>query len=316
MSTRTAEKKRLREGRLERRRAAERAAARRRRLGFAGAAAAAVGVAVLALVLLAGGVGGGPGGSDSEGGARSIADVHGLGVDPRDGALYIATHTGLFRSPPGTRTARRVDAPEQDLMGFSVAGPGRFLASGHPGPGQDLPSSLGLIESRNGGRTWRSVSLQGEADLHVLRAAGDVAYAYDGRLLVTPNGGRSWQELSAPGDVVDLAPSPSEPGRVAAATADGLQLSDDGGRSWNPGGLDFPVLLAWTSREGIFAVSGEGTVYAAGDPAGKWREVGSVPGPPAAFSADREGNIYFARADGAVDFSSDGGRSWVARSRN
>ena len=314
--TRTAEKKRLREERLERERALERAAARRRRLGFAGVGVAALAIAVLAASLLASGGGGEAGGSGSEGGAQSIADVHGVGVDPRDGALYIATHTGLFRSPAGAATAKRVDAPEQDLMGFSVAGPGRFVASGHPGPGQGLPSSLGLIESRDGGRTWRSLSLQGEADLHVLRAAGNSAYAYDGRLRVTRDGGKSWQELSGPDEIVDLAPSPSDPRRVAAATGGGLQVSEDGGRSWTPGGLDFPVLLAWTKRQGIFAVSGEGRVYAASDPAAKWREVGSVAGPPAAFAADRQGNLYFARPDGAVDSSSDGGKTWVARSRN
>lgn len=40
-----------------------------------------------------------------------------------------------------------------DLMGFTVAGPDRFLASGHPGPGADLPEPLGLVESRDGGQS-------------------------------------------------------------------------------------------------------------------------------------------------------------------
>lgn len=316
MSTRAAQKERLRHERLERERAAQRAAARRRRFGFIGVAAAAVAVAAVAVFLVAGGGIGDEPTPPSAGAAQSIVDVHGVGVDPRDQALYIATHAGLFRSPAGTDTAKRVNAPEQDLMGFSVAGPGHFLASGHPGPGQDLPSSMGLIESRDQGRTWRSISLQGEADLHVLRAAGRSAYAYDGRLMVTRDGGTSWDELAAPGEIVDLAPNPDDPSLVVAATGGGLRVSADGGRSWKPGGLDVPVLLAWAGRKSVFAVDGEGTVYTARDPAADWRTVGTVEGPPAAFAADRRGSLYFARPDGAVDTSADGGRTWTPRSRN
>ena len=321
MVRRADEKARLRAERLERERAAARAASRRRRIAIgAGGAAVAAAVAV-AIVLVAGGGDGDDGAGDepvspSAQAAQPIADVHGVGVDPRDGALYIATHSGLFRSPEGTDTAVRVDAPEQDLMGFSVAGPGRFIASGHPGPGQDLPPALGLIESRDGGQTWRSLSLQGEADFHVLRAAGQTAYGYDGRLMVTGDGGRSWDELTAPGEIVDLAPSPADPQRVLAATGDGLRVSQDGGRSWKPGNLPGPALLAWAKPRSLFAVDGEGTVYAARDPDGEWQTVGAVQGPSAAFAADRDGNLYFARPDGSVDASADGGQTWAPRSRN
>ena len=321
MANRQAQKDRLRAERLERERAAERAATRRRRLAYFAAAAAALAAIAVAVVLVAGGGDGDGGGAEpapaaSEAAAEPIADVHGVGVDPSDGALYVATHSGLFRSPEGTDTAERVDAPEQDLMGFSVAGPGRFLASGHPGPGQNLPPALGLIESRDGGQTWRSLSLQGEADFHVLRAVGQTAYAYDGRLMATGDGGRSWDELTAPGEIVDLAPSPTDPNRVLASTGDGLRVSRDGGRSWRPGRLPGPALLAWAKPRSVFAVDGEGTVYAARDPAGDWRTVGTVQGPPAAFAADRDGNLYLARPDGSVDASADGGQTWVPRSRN
>ena len=320
MSRRQAQKERLRAERVEREQAAERAAIRRRRLVYGGVGAAAIAAIAVAVVLIAGGGddgGGGSGPTSTQADtAEPIADVHGVGVDPRDGALYIATHSGLFRSPEGTDTAERVDAPEQDLMGFSVAAAGRFVASGHPGPGQDLPPALGLIESRDGGGTWRSLSLQGEADFHVLRAAGQTIYAYDGQLRVSSDGGRTWEELSAPGEVVDLAPSASDPERVLAATTSGLRVSDDGGRTWKKGGLPGPALLAWPSPERAFAVDGEGSVYTARDPAGTWRPVGAVTGPPAAFAADRRGTLYLARMDGAVDASADGGESWLPRSRN
>ncbi|MGH2838494.1 MAG: F510_1955 family glycosylhydrolase, partial [Thermoleophilaceae bacterium] len=58
--------------------------------------------------------------------------VHGLGVNPADGALFIATHTGLYRAPDGELAAERVGDRYQDTMGFTVTGPDSFLGSGHP----------------------------------------------------------------------------------------------------------------------------------------------------------------------------------------
>lgn len=100
-------------------------------------------------------------------------------------------------------------------MGFAVAGPDRFVASGHTGAGQPGPSSPGLLESRDRGRSWRSVSLE-DADLH-LRAAGYTLYAFDGQLRASRDGGRTWQQRSAPDGLIDLAIDPS-----------------DGGRTWRP----------------------------------------------------------------------------------
>ncbi len=99
--------------------------------------------------------------------------VHGLGINPADGSLFIATHTGLFRVGPTSRKAVRVADRNQDTMGFSVVGPNRFLGSGHPDVDeareQNLPSRLGLIESTDSGESWQPISLLGEADFHVLR---------------------------------------------------------------------------------------------------------------------------------------------------
>jgi hypothetical protein len=79
-------------------------------------------------------------GQASGSGLRS-AHVHGIAVDPTDGAVLLATHDGLFRldEPTGAKLV----SPAIDLMGLAVAGPGRFLASGHPGPGVDLPQPWG-----------------------------------------------------------------------------------------------------------------------------------------------------------------------------
>ena len=119
-------------------------------------------------------------GGDDGGAASSepvVADagpihVHGLGINPSDNALFIATHTGLFRAPDGESQATRVADRYQDTMGFTVVGPDHFLGSGHPDVREDLPPYLGLIESTDAGVTWEPVSLLGERDFHVLEADG------------------------------------------------------------------------------------------------------------------------------------------------
>ena len=152
--------------------------------------------------------------------------VHGLGINPADGSLFIATHTGLFRVGNDSRTAARVEDRYQDTMGFSIVGPNRFIGSGHPDAReQDLPSLLGLIESTDAGKSWQLISLLGEADFHVLRSAGKRVYGYDAsndRLLASADAGRTWRELDRPAPIVDLAPDPSDPQQLVATAIGGL----------------------------------------------------------------------------------------------
>lgn len=124
-----------------------------------------------------------------------IGHVHGLGVDPADGAVYMGTHFGLFRLGP-QNTAQRVGGYVRDLMGFTVAGPKTFLGSGHPGAeeaSEGAPAHLGLIRSTDAGRTWSAVSGEGEADFHALQPAGRLLYAYDSDTATTEGapGGRA-----------------------------------------------------------------------------------------------------------------------------
>jgi hypothetical protein len=106
-------------------------------------------------------------------GDPGIVHVHGLGRNPADGSLMIATHTGLFRAGAEGGKPERVAGRFQDTMGFTVVGPDHFLGSGHPASVDD-PAFLGLIESRDAGNNWRPISLRGEVDFHVLESQGDV----------------------------------------------------------------------------------------------------------------------------------------------
>jgi hypothetical protein len=63
-------------------------------------------------------------------GETAAGHVHGLGVDPSDQTLYVATHFGVVRMTDDG--PERVAERWQDTMGFAVIGPRHFLASGHP----------------------------------------------------------------------------------------------------------------------------------------------------------------------------------------
>jgi hypothetical protein len=246
--------------------------------------------------------------------------VHGLGVNPADGALFVATHTGLFRAARGERRAERVADRYQDTMGFTVTGPDQFLGSGHPDGRDGLPPFLGLIRSTDAGRTWEPVSLMGERDFHVLEAAGDRVYGYgsdfesrQASLLVSDDGGRSWEERTPPEPLLSLAIDPRDPERVVVAGEGGTYSSMDGGAGWRPlsGEAGF---LAWPRSEALFLIRADGAVARSRDTGRSWQSMGDVGGRPAAFD-NAGGDLYVALHDGTVKWSADDGRSWVVRSQ-
>ena len=241
-----------------------------------------------------------------------LTHVHALAVEPVDGTLLLASHSGLFRL--GDSGLVRIGTNRQDLMGFGVAGPGEYMASGHPQGTQAGPAlrHLGLIRSHDGGRTWRNVSLDGQADLHILRARGPVVYAYDvvgNRFLASTNGGRTWQRRRVPGDpIFDLAIDPSRPQRALGVFRDGLYGTTTGGRRW---GLLSRQLgyLAWPSQRQLFLIDVTGTVFTSEDGV-LWQPVATLRATPVAFTARNARELFVATQDRTIRASRDGGRTW------
>jgi hypothetical protein len=258
---------------------------------------------------------------DSNGGGSAsavddvIAHVHGLGINPADDKLYVATHHGVYRlSEDGA--AAQVGDREQDTMGFTVAGPDRFLASGHPdnaGFQAGQPPLLGLIESADGGVTWSSLSLLGDADFHALAFAHGRVYGADSsgsRFLVSTD--RSEWETRSTIVLRSLAVDPQEPERIVAAADNGPVRSDNGGRTWAP--LDAPALavVAWAASGSLYGLDISGTLHRSADGGATWARRGALRGQPQALlagdvlyaaAADEEGRTSIYRSD-------DEGSSW------
>jgi photosystem II stability/assembly factor-like uncharacterized protein len=246
----------------------------------------------------------------------SVSHIHGLGIGETDGTLYVATHGGLFEARDGEQQLRRVGDSEQDIMGFSVVGPRRFIGSGHPAPGDaNLPPNLGLIESRDSGRTWKSVSLLGEADFHVLQSDGEQIYGFDGtqgRLMVSSDGGRRWTQRTPPAAMFDLAIDPGDAEHIVASTERGVLASTDAGKTWRPLRQDIAGLLAWPAADRLYLVDGQGQVAHSADGGRQWRPEGTIGGQPVAFTATGS-DLYVALADATIKRSSDGGANWMVR---
>lgn len=278
---------------------------------YVGCAAAAAVIGLLAAIAL------NDGGAESGTATQSDAElvhVHGLGVNPADDQLYVATHTGLFRLDGETPV--RIADRYQDTMGFTVAGQDRFLGSGHPDLREmrelDLPPLLGLIESTDAGESWSSRSLSGDVDFHALGSASGRIYGWDstsGRLM-TSTDETSWTTLGTY-NVSAIAVNPEDPLQLVVSTPDGVIESSDGGKTFTRPTTPVLVSVAWGS-DGAIGVTGDGSVLARSDDA-TWRRVGHVEGTPQAMTANR-GQLFVAVHDAedrtVIHRSEDGGATW------
>ncbi|MEU3662808.1 F510_1955 family glycosylhydrolase [Streptomyces sp. NPDC032940] len=240
--------------------------------------------------------------------------LHGLGVDPADGTVYAAGHHGVFRLEGSTAT--RVADRHQDTMGFTVTGPSTFLASGHPGPAESgtRPAHLGLIRSTDAGRTWQTVSAEGDADFHALEEAGDSLYGFDSlseRVWASTDEGRTWAKRAKVA-ALDLASHPGSAATVWAATGTGLARSDDGARTFRPVS-SAPGLVAVEEPEPgrLLALTADGRLVASRD-GRTWTEQGRLPadGEGRALTAVTAQRLLAADSADAVYESVDGGRRW------
>jgi hypothetical protein len=224
--------------------------------------------------------------------ALPSAHVHAVSRDAGTGDLLVATHEGLYVYGKGE--PRKV-GPTIDLMGFTVAGPRHYYASGHPGPGVDLPQPAGLLESRDGGQTWTVLSRGGTSDFHALAAAGQHIVGFDGTLR-TSRDGRTWTDgdLTSPPRALAMSPDGA---RVLATTAQGLMSSADGGQRWTSvRGAPLLLLVDWADEHTVVGTTPQGELHLSTDAGQTWHATKATESQVQALDATGSGSSLLVAA--------------------
>ncbi len=289
------------------------------------------------MVLAAGGVGLPASPWPSEGDGAPVAHlhhVHGMAVDPRDPqVLFVATHGGLVRVTGGKRWAY-VGDDRSDFMGFTMPadGSGTVFVSGHPDLQSNRPNPMGVLVSRDGGHTWKTVALEGGADMHAMTFSRpeNALYGWNvmgkepGLFRVDAGSGKPTRpEARGLQHVHALAAHPTEKGRLLAGTNQGLLSSTDGGAMWHrvPGALfGLPVTaIAYHPTDGsrVYAYGFKASLgfVRSADGGKTWKATGYLLSDhdgvvviaPSPHAPD---TVFIATAGGDVLRSEDGGATW------
>lgn len=170
----------------------------------------------------------------------TITHVHGLAYSADGKRLMIPSHHGLAVYANGKWS--KAPGPQHDYMGFAATAK-HLYSSGHPAAGSGLANPFGLIRSRDGGKTWDKLGLEGETDFHLLATSWNTGAIYvwnpapSSRMKLpglhsTRNDGLLWKPARAAGlegAPRALAVHPDDAASVAVATEKGVYLSRDSG---------------------------------------------------------------------------------------
>ncbi|MGC5041317.1 F510_1955 family glycosylhydrolase [Streptomyces sp. DT190] len=239
--------------------------------------------------------------------SETLSHVHGLGVDPADGRVYVATHNGLYTVAKGQKP-KLVGDRKDDFMGFTVTGENTFIASGHGAPGSDRPANVGLIETKDAGRTWSTRSLSGKADFHSLDSAKGTVYGYEGGRVRVSSDLKNWDDRATL-EALDLAVSPTGD-KLLATTAEGVVTSTDGGRTFRKGTENVQAFVSWPAEKSLFGIDTSGKLSSSADGGKTWKDLTTVPGgQPQALTAVNADRVLAATMTGVYE-SRDGGKTF------
>ncbi|MFF3817648.1 F510_1955 family glycosylhydrolase [Streptomyces bluensis] len=247
--------------------------------------------------------------ASGHGSGVTVSHIHGLGLDPSDQRLYVATHEGIY-TPDAKGKPTLVGDSKDDFMGFTVAGKKTFYASGHPTSG----GNKGLIKSTDAGRTWTSLSLSGESDFHALEYAHGTVYGYDSTngLLRTSEDGTTWKDGAAL-KALDITVSPQDSGLLLATTGEGVARSTDGGKTFTAGRQPVMAFLSWPAQHELYGIDTAGGLHRSSDGGSTWKKQSTVAGgQPQALTAVSAQHVLAATQSGVYE-SKDGGRTFTRR---
>ena len=262
--------------------------------------------------------------------AVTLHHVHGLAYSADGKQLMIPSHHGLAVYRNGKWS--KAPGPQHDYMGFSATA-GRLYGSGHPAHGSGLVNPFGLIRSKDGGKTWDRLGLEGETDFHLLAAGWNTNAIYVWNpapssrmkapgLHYTLNDGFAWKRADArglSGEPRALAVHPDSVATVAVATSSGLYLSTDSGAQFSKIAANGEGLSA------LFDLGGKSLWYGSFDGRARLTRVPLVAGKPLSIALPelkddavayiaqnpaRRLEYALATFERSVYLSPDGGETW------
>ena len=261
----------------------------------------------------------------------TLMHVHGLAYSADGTRLMIPSHHGLAIYENGKWS--KAPGPEHDYMGFSATA-SNIYSSGHPAAGTGLINPFGLLRSKDGGKTWDKLGLEGESDFHVMATGwhNNAIYVWNAApnsrmnqagLYYTVNDGFAWKHTAArglEGNPYALAVHPDEPKAVAMATPNGVFESSDAGES-------FARIATSQGTAVFFDLDGKHLWYGAYDSEGRLSRARLKGGPATHYQLPRlaKDAVSFIAQNPArrdeyavatfnrnVYLSSDSGKSWKA----
>ncbi len=223
-------------------------------------------------------------------------------------ALAVVLNTG-GRTAVGEATAwSTLGTPDVHSLAFDPADP-QHLYFGHHG---------GLLETKDGGRSWQGTALRGADAMNVAPPAGDFfQIAGHDVYMETADRGQTWQDVpnDLPGlDLHAFVADPADPARAwAFSVGFGLFETTDKGRTWELRQAgSWGALTTFVDGGTTILVAVGSTGLSRSDDGGRtWTALGQPTGQIASLAASADGAVLYAGTTQGVSRSTDAGRTWT-----
>jgi photosystem II stability/assembly factor-like uncharacterized protein len=265
----------------------------------------------------------GPPGGDARTLAANPAQPSHLFLGTADGHIFGSEDSGAHWTLLG-RASSRLDAVITAIVVDPQDGNVVYASSWT----RDSAGGGGVFRSGDGGRTWTSAGLAGQAVRALARAPSDpnvlVAGTLDG-VYRSLDASKSWKRISPEHheelrNFDSLAVDPHDPNVIYAGTFHLPWKTSDGGRSWRPvheGMIDdsdvMSLLIDGADSHRIYASACSG-IYRSDDNGTQWRKIQGIPYTARrtyaiAQNPKRPASVYAATSEGLWK-TEDGGMTW------
>lgn len=235
----------------------------------------------------------------------SVSHIHNIKVD--GSRILLGTHEGLYLYE-GPNKMKKLGTENFDVMGLAVSND-KIYASGHPNTGSKLPAPVGLISSKDSGKSWSQISLQGKVDFHMLEVSGKEIYGADsqsGNLMYSSDGGKKWVSLGA-AKYQDIAIPTGTPESAFAVQDKKIVLTKNAFASVSVIKSDFDAQTVEVVGADLYASSGK-TLYRTSNSGKKWSVVSTFKDQISVVTASQKGLVVVAGP--SILISTDSGKTF------